>query len=540
MSTRKRIFQAAFVVMLLNVLSKILGFTREQIFAMFFGATGEIDAKVAAEKITSVIAVLSGPVSTTFLPVFASFVAKGDDEGAKRTTSSIITLSTLLVLAVALALFIPAPYVVRLMSPGFGEETLRTATMLTRVLLPAMLLPLLIAFAKSVLNTYENFAVPAFAPSIQNMILIATAALFGPVMGVKSLAIGFPSAYIAALALHVPAWRRSPSWPSFSVHLDESTKKVLLMAVPIVLGSVFTQVYMLTNLRLASRLAEGSVAALSFADRLRQFPLGFFAMAVTTVIFPTLSGMWSKGDREGFKSTAVNGIRFVEFVCIPAAVGLMVLAKPIVRLVFERGAFVPEHTAAVASALTAYSPALAGMAALSVISFVFYASQETRVPVALAVGTALLNVALDVILVGPLGHVGLALANSVSQTVGALVGVYLLNRLLRDLPLRSLSNSLIKVLVSSAVMGAAAFELSRYSGFHGGTGNVLRDLLTGGIVMGAAVLVYGITAVLLKAEETQMLIGLTRTRLAPRLFRYRKDRANGAKEVSQEREERQR
>ena len=339
------------------------------------------------------------------------------------------------------------------------------------------------------------------------MILIATAALFGPVMGVKSLAIGFPSAYIAALP--VRACVEALSFLAFVLRpLDESAKKVLLMAAPIVLGSVFTQVYMLTNL-LASRLAEGSVAALSFADRLRQFPLGFFAMAVTTVIFPTLSGMWSKGDREGFKSTAVNGIRFVEFVCIPAAVGLMVLAKPIVRLVFERGAFVPEHTAAVASALTAYSPALAGMAALSVISFVFYASQETRVPVALAVGTALLNVALDVILVGPLGHVGLALANSVSQTVGALVGVYLLNRLLRDLPLRSLSNSLIKVLVSSAVMGAAAFELSRYSGFHGGTGNVLRDLLTGGIVMGAAVVyVHGGS---LKAEETQMLIGLTRT-----------------------------
>lgn len=513
MSTRKRIFKAAFVVMLLNILSKILGLTREQIFAMFFGATSELDAKVAAERITGIVAVFSGPVSTTFLPVLAGFAAKGDNAAAKRVTSSIITLSTLLVLVMSAVLFVPAPRIVKMMSPGFGAETLRDATLLTRVMLPVMLFPMLAAFAKSVLNTYDNFALPAFAPSLQNMVLIAAAALFGPVMGVKALALGFPLAYAVSYAVHIPAWRRSPSWPSFSLRLDADSKKVLLMAVPIVVGSVVCQAYTLVNLNLASRLPEGSVAALSLADRLRQFPLGFFAVAVTTVLFPTLSSMWAKGDKDGFRSAALNGIRFVEFICIPAAVGLMVLAEPIVRLVYQRGAFTAEHTALTAGALVAYAPSLVGMAALSVITFVFYSSQETRVPVVLSIGTALLNVVLDAILVGPMGHVGLALAHSIAQTVGAFAGLYLLKRLLSDMPFRSLGISQVKVLASSAIMGVAALALSKYLGFQKGTGGTVRDMLSGGIVMVAAAAVYAVAACLMRSEETAMLLGLARNRL---------------------------
>ncbi len=524
MSTGRRVFEATFVVMLLNVLSKILGLTREQIFAMFFGATGQLDAKVAAEKITAMITVLSGPVSTTFLPVLASYAAKEDKEGAKRVTSSMVTLAVILVLVMAALVIIPAPHVVRMMSPGFSEDTLASATLLTRVLLPVMLFPLLTAFAKSVLNTYGNFGIPAFAPSLQNMVIIAAAALLGPVMGVKALAIGFPLAYVAAFALHIPAWKRSPAWPSFSVSWDESTKKALLMAVPIILGSVFAQLYALVNLNLASRLPEGSVAALSLADRLRQFPLGFFAVAVTTVLFPTLSGMWAKGDRDGFRTTTVNGIRFVEFVCIPAAIGLMVLATPIVRLVYERGAFTPEHTALTAQALMAYAPAIAGMAAQSVITFVFYSSQETRVPVALSVGTALLNVTLDALLVGPLGLVGLALANSISATAAALVGLYLLKRMLSGLPLRLLAVSVLKVVLASAVMGASALFVSRYAGFTAGTGSLLRDALAGGVAIAAAGVTYLVASVLLRCEETKMVFGLVKSRLGTRFRRGRSSR----------------
>jgi len=523
LSTGRRVLEATFVVMVLNILSKILGLTREQIFAMFFGATGQLDAKVAAEKITSVITVLSGPVSTTFLPVLSAYVAKGDSDGAKRVTSSIITFSTLLVLGMAALVIGPAPYIVRLLSPGFGEDALRNATLLTRVLLPFMLFPLLSAFGKSVLNTYDNFGIPAFAPSLQNMVIIAAAALFGPVMGVRSLAIGFPLAYLAAFMIHIPAWRRSPAWPSLSLRWDESTKKVLLMAVPIVMGSIVNQLYLLANLNLASRLPEGSVSALNLADRLRQFPLGFFAVAVTTVLFPALSAMWAKEDKEGFRTQTVNGIRFVEFVCIPAAVGLMVLAGPIVRLVYERGAFTPEHTSLVAAALIAYAPGIAGMAAQSVVTFVFYSSQETRVPVALSTATALLNIALDALLVGPFGMVGLALANSIALTFGALAGLYLLKQKLSGLPLRVLAVSVLKVLACSAVMGLGAVAISNYTGFTRGTGSLLRDALVGGASIGAAGVIYVLSSVVLRCDETGIIFGALKSRLGKRFSRGRQE-----------------
>lgn len=513
MSNGRKVFEATFVVMVLSILSKVLGFAREQIFAMFFGATGELDAKVAAEKITAAITVLSGPVSTTFLPVLSACVAREDREGARRVTSSIVTLSAFLILVMAALVIVPAPHVVRLFSPGFGEETLRSAVFLTRVLLPFMLFPLLSALGKSVLNTYGNFGIPAFAPSLQNMVIIAAAALFGPVFGIKSLAIGFPLAYVAAFLIHVPAWKKSPAWPSFSFHWDENTRKVLLMSVPIIMGSVFAQVYALANLNLASRLPEGSVAALSFADRLRQFPLGFFAVAVTTVLFPALSGMWAREDKEGFSVQAANGIRFVEFVCIPSAAGLMALAGPIVRLVYERGAFTPEHTALTAAALVPFAPGIAAMAAQSVITYAFYSSQETRVPVALSVGTALLNIALDMLLIGPLGLVGLALSNSVAVTAGALAGLYLLKRRLPSLPLRILGVSLLKAVLASAAMAVAARLIAWYTGFAAGTGSLFGDVLAGGVSIAGAAVIYVVVSMVLRSEEVAMVFRAIRSRL---------------------------
>ncbi len=192
-------------------------------------------------------------------------------------------------------------------------------------------------------------------------------------------------------------------------------------------------------------LPEGSIAALKFADRLRQVPLGLFVAAVVTVVYPNLSGMWAKKDTAGFKETAIMGLRYVEFICIPAALGLMVLARPIVRLVFEHGAFTAGATSVTASALVAYSPALISMAATQVIFVAFYSSQDTRTPVLLAAGTAVANILLDVLLVRFLGHVGLAVANSLAATLGALAGLYALNRLSR-LPLMSLRR-LAKILV---------------------------------------------------------------------------------------------
>ena len=510
MSSKKRIAQAAFVVFLLNVVAKFGGFFRTLIVAMFFGATGSTDADGIAVALTGSVTILSGPISTAFLPVLASHVAKGDDEGARRVTSSVMTVSALLVLGLSLAAAVFAPVLVRLVGSGLSQDAFNNSVMLTRVYFPAMVLPLLAAYAKFVLNAHDEFNIPAMSVTLQNLTTIAVIALLAPVFGVAALAIGFVLSNSAALFVQLLAWRKRAAFPSPSLRMDESTRSVFKLALPLVLSSIFAQVYVLVDRNLASRLAEGSVAVLTYAERLRQVPLGLFVAAVTTVIYPSLSAMWAKDDKASFRDTAIMGLRYVEFICIPAAVGLMVLAEPIVRLAYQRMAFTPEATVATANVLIAYAPALVAVAASQVITFAFYSAHETRVPVALGIGISLFNTGLDLVLVKMFGLIGLGVANSVAAAVGVLVGLYLLSRFIGELPVAALGKSLVKIVAASAAMGLTALGLARVTGFAAGTGSFFRDVVAAGITVGAAGAVFASVAFILKCEEITMFVGLAK------------------------------
>lgn len=513
MSSKKRIAQAAFFVFLLNTIAKFGGFFRTLIVAMFFGATGATDAEGIATTLAGSVTILSGPIATAFLPVLTAHLAKEDVEGARRVTSSVITVSVLLAFSLAAVAVAFAPSLVGLVGSGLTAEAFDSAVMLTRVYFPAMVLPLLAIYAKFVLNAHDEFNVPALTATVQNLVIIAVIAALAPTLGVFALALGFVISNGVGLMMQVLAWRKRAPLPRFSLRMDGSVRSVFSLAWPLMVSSVFGQAYVFIDRNLASRLAEGSVAVLGYADKLRQIPLGLFVAAVTTVIYPSLSSMWAKEDRASFKDTAIMGLRYVEFICIPAAVGLMVLAKPIVRLAYERMAFTSEATAATAGVLMAYAPALIAMAASQVTTYVFYSAQETRVPVALAIGVSLLNAALDFVLVGLFGLPGLGVANSVAATVGALSGLYLLSRFIGGLPVQGLAKSLAKILAASAAMGAAALVLSNATGFAHGTSSFLTDVLAAGITVGVAGLVFAALAFVLKCEEMTMFVGLAKDKL---------------------------
>ena len=510
LSSKKRIAQAAFIVFLLNTIAKFGGFFRTLIIAMFFGATGSTDAEGIAATLAGSVTILSGPIATAFLPVLTSHLAKGDEDGARQVTSSVITVSMLVAFSLAAVAVAFAPSLVGLVGSGLSAGAFDSAVMLTRVYFPAMALPLLAIYAKFVLNAHDEFNVPAMSATVQNLTTIAVIAVLAPTFGVFALAIGFVLSNGVGLMVQMLAWRKRAPLPRFSLRMGDSSRSVFRLAWPLMLSSVFAQAYVFIDRNLASRLAEGSVAVLGYAERLRQIPLGLFVAAVVTVIYPSLSAMWAKEDRASFKDTAIMGLRYVEFICIPAAVGLMVLAQPIVRLAYERMAFTSEATASTAGVLIAYAPALIATAASQVIIYAFYSAHETRVPVALGIGISLLNAALDFVLVGMLGLVGLGVANSVAATVGALAGLYLLSRFIGGLPVVGLGKSLAKILVASAAMGAVAWTLSRATGFATGTGSFLTDVLAAGVTVGIAGLVFAVLAYVLKCEEMTMFIGLVK------------------------------
>lgn len=514
--TKKRIAQATFIVVFLSVLSKIAGFAREQLIAFFFGATGQTDAYMVANTIsTLVVGMISGPLSTAFLPLFAGRAAQGDDEGALRFASTVVSITSLIVLGISVLAIFPAPALVRLVAPGFSGERFQTTVTLTRMFLPVMVFPLLSAFSKAILNTYDEFATSALAPVLQNLVIITVISVFAPAMGIMALAIGVVLGYFAAFASQLPALRAKRGLPGFSVKLDDNIGELLKLAGPLMIGTLFSQLYTFVDKYLASGLEEGSIAVLGYADRIRQLPLGLFVTAVVTVLLPALSRMWANKDDKGFRETILLGLRYVEFICIPSAVGLFIMSRPLVRLTLERGVFSGEATSMTASALRAYSPALVAMAATQVVVASFYSSRETRIPVGLSVVTALFNTVLDVVLVRYMGHTGLALANSIAHSAGALVGLYLLNRLIR-LPFRELGRSLSKILVASGAMGLSAFGLARWVGFFGPAASFKTDLLRAAVVLGGAALTYLAVAAALKCEELSMVSDLVKSRVKER------------------------
>ncbi|QUL98065.1 MAG: murein biosynthesis integral membrane protein MurJ [Candidatus Fermentithermobacillus carboniphilus] len=526
--SKKGMAQATAVVALLMVLSKIVGFLRDQLIAMFFGATGLTDAYMVSTLISGFVgAMLSGPISTAFLPVFAADLAKGDQIGARRVASSVFTISAGAVLLVSLAAIPFSSRLVTLVAPGLSGSDYEIAVRMTQVFFPAMVLPLLTALVKCVLNSFKEFTVPGVSPFIQNLVIVATVALLAPVTGITSLTVGTVLGYAGALLVQVPSLRKTGLLPGLSLELNEGTLKVLKLAIPLVAQALFGQLYQMVDKNLASKFPEGSIAALGFADRLRQLPVGLFVTAVTTVVYPALSEMWARKDRERLSETVLMGLRYAEFVCVPSMVGFLVLAEPITRLVYQRGAFTGEATALTASVLAAYAPAIIGMAASQVIVIAFYSSQKTWIPVLLGTGTAIINIGLDLVLVRFLGLVGLALANSLASVSGAILSLYVFSRCIARLPLWDLAASMLKIASASGIMGIFAFLAAEFLGFTRGFGSFGKDALTGALVIGSSVLVYLGAAALLKCQEIELVTNLVRERFA-RIGRKSSESEKGA------------
>lgn len=512
--SKKSMARATVIVAVLGVLSKIMGFMREQLVAWFFGATGLTDAYVVALAIPTLLTgLISNPVCTAFLPVFASYVAQDDHEGASRIASSVTTLSVGTFLLVGIASIPFAPALVRIYAPGFSGSVFDSAVSLTRLFFPGFALPLLAGLFKSMLNTYKQFSIPGVAPLVQNLFIVVLVTLLAPTFGIRGLAIATIVGYLAHVCVQWPSIRKLELDYGLSLEINKGTKQVMNLALPLTVGGLATQLYTLVDKNLASRLPSGSIAVLNWADRMRSLPTELFVAAVITVIYPSLSEMWARKDRTGMGDTLIMGTRYALFVCIPSAIGLAVLATPITRIVFERGAFAQTATLLTANALSVYSFGIMALAISRLVSVAFYSSQNTWYPVLLALGTSCLNIVFDLILVGPLGHLGLALANVLASWVGAILGLKLYTDHISQISYKELVQSGSKIVASASVMGVWAGWLAKYTGFLNGTGNFKKDLLMAIIVIGSSALLYLGGAFALKCEEIVLVTNLVRQKL---------------------------
>lgn len=515
MKENELVTRAAGIVGIFTFLSRIMGLTRDILIASFFGAGMVADAFFVAFRIPNLFRRLfaEGSFSVSFIPVFTEYLQKRSKHEAIYLAQTVLTALTIILIFFTIIGIVFSPFLIKIIAPGFGGigEKHNLAVFLTRIMFPYIFLVSLLSLFSGVLNSLKHFSAPAAAPIFLNLSMIATLIFLTPHMKIPSagLAIGVIGGGILQLALQIPFLiHKGMSFaPRWSLR-HPALRKIMMLMIPTIFGSAIYQVNQLVGTLLASFLEEGSISYLYYADRLVQFPLGIFAIAISTAVLPSLSREASDGDIVMLKDTLSHALRLTMFITIPAMVGLIVLRQPIVKLLFERGAFNSFSTIMTAKALLYYSLGLWSFAGLRIFVSAFYSLQDTKTPAKVAAIAMISNIIFSLILMGPLKHGGLALALSLASTVQLFILIFLLRKRLGGMRERVVVGSMVRSLISSMVMAAFIFFIySKVVAYHF-TQNTLWLTIGLSSTIVSGVIIYFVSAKLVGSEEIAYIKGV--------------------------------
>lgn len=461
------LLRSSAVVSVMTMLSRVLGLVRDIVIAGYFGSSPAADAFFIAFKIPNFLRRLfaEGAFAQAFVPVLSEYRQQRSLAEVKQLVDRTAGQFGLILTAITALGVVLSPYLIMLFAPGFHDDPakLQLAGELLRITFPYLMLISLTAFCGGILNSYGRFAVPAVTPVLLNLSMIGATLLLTPFFEqpIMALAWGVFIAGIAQLAFQLPfLWQLRLLPRPRLVRKDEGVRRILLLMLPALFGVGVSQINLLLDTVLASFLVTGSVSWLYYADRLSELPLGAFGIAVGTVILPALSRQHASEDPQAFSSTLDWALRMVLLVGVPAALALGILAEPLIATLFYYGEMSAHDVRQAASALQAYSLGVLTFMLIKVLAPGFFARQDMRTPVRIAVICMVANMVMNLMLVWPLQHVGLALATSLSSMLntGLLLwglhtaGVY---RAAPGWPL-----FLLRLLVACALMVAVVLSLN--------------------------------------------------------------------------------
>jgi putative peptidoglycan lipid II flippase len=469
-----------------TMLSRILGLVRDQVMAAMFGAGFASDAFNTAFRVPNLLRDLfaEGAMSAAFIPTFTEYDQKQGAEAAWALGRQLMATLLTVLLGLCVLGWLFAPQFVDLLAAGFGRYPgkLELTATLFRIMLPFLPIVAVAATAMGMLNARGVFGIPALAPAMLNVGMVAFGLALIPVMRamgqppIVAMAAGVVLGALLQFGVQVPPLRRQgfhlrwelPTW-------HPGVRRVAWLMVPATIGLAATNVNILVSNNIASRLAQGSVTWLYCAFRVTQLPIGIFGIALATVAMPALSRAAVDRDLPAMRATLSAAVRLVLVLTVPAAVFLGVMREPVIALLFEHGRFTAEATRQTAAALLMYCLGLPFFASIGIFTRTFYALGDTRTPMQASLVSVALNVALNLALIGPLaglglGHRGLALAASVAAAVNLVqLSVYLRGRI-GGYEARRIASTLARVLVASLAVAAAlgaALALTRGAWHHG-------------------------------------------------------------------------
>lgn len=515
-SGRRSLALGAIILMGGFVGSRLLGLIRTMVISNQFGDGRDYQAYLAAIRLSDTLfqVLAGGAVASAFIPVFAGYLAHKDRDEAWRVASSLLTIAAVVMTPISVLLMVFSPQVMSVIAAGWDRPTQELAANLARILLFSPVIFAVSTFVTSILNSFNRFLLASLAPMMYNLSIIAGALLLAPRFGVYGLAIGAALGALLHLLVQLPglAQQRMKFRPMLDF-ASAGVREVVRLMVPRTLGLGMVQVNYLVNVFLASYLQEGSLAYLDYAWLLTMLPLGVFAMAISTAVFPTLAEHGALDKMDELRRTLVGTLRLILYLTIPSSVGLIVLGEPIIRVLLQHGNFTAEATRGTAYALGFFAIGLAGHATVEIVDRVFYALHDTRTPVTVAAIAFLVNVSFSLVLMRFLSYGGLALANAIAGLLEAGVLVTVLGRRLEGVRLEKLLFPVAVFAFWGIAQGFVAAAVADYLGAVLNTSSLLGSVLQVGLSVAAGGSVYVGLSYAMRSRELMMMVGMVAGRL---------------------------
>ncbi len=511
MSATGSLARAGLIVSSAFLVSRILGYVRVVVIANAF-RPAELDAFFAAFRIPDLIfqLVAAGALSSALIPIVSALFTTHERARAWRVVSTVINLMLIGLLVLAVVLFVLAPVVVPIITPGFEGAKLDKTIELTRIMLLSPIFLAMGAVATSVLNAGGRFAAPAVAPIVYNLAIIGGALILGPSLGVQGLALGVVLGSLGHLLVQVrPLARMGFRYTPRIDAGDTQARKALILMTPRAIGLGVTQITFIVVTALASQLGEGAVTDFNLAFALLQIPLGIIGVPLGIVVLPSLSREAAVGREPAFASLLTRALRLLVYVMVPIAVLTAVLRQPIVEILFGGGNIDQADLDLIAITLVGFVIGLTAHALIAVLARAFYARQDTATPVAAAVGAVAVNSTLAVVLVGPFGLPGIAVAIAVAAWLEALVLLAILHHRLPHFELTGLTRVSVEAVAGSAIAGlAAAVVLGAVAGALGPDAGRWLSVIEATIVSLVFGTVYAFLSVALRIPELPSIVGV--------------------------------
>jgi putative peptidoglycan lipid II flippase len=498
------------VMVMLSIVTKGLGFIRDSLIAAKFGSGVVSDTFFIALTATTMFStIITQSLNITLIPILSEINTKEGGTKKRVYTNNFLNLTLILSLILMIIGWFLAPFVIKILASGFNGEQFELAVLLMRIGLPVLVFSGIVGVFRGYLQSELRFIESAVSELPFNAVYIIFLIFLSGLFGIKGLMVASVVAVAVKILVQIPGLKKMGFRYRFVLNIkDQYVKKISLLVIPVLISLGVDDINKIVDRTLATNLEKGSVSALNYGDKLNILILGIFITAISTVLFPKLSEQANQDSFEGFKRTIINGVNIILLITIPATVGMILLAEPIVRVAFERGAFNSQATYMTSGAFLFYSIGLAGMGLKTFLIRAYYSLQDTKTPMVngfIAVG---FNIIFSLILVNFMEHEGLALATSLSALITTGLLLFGLKKKIGDIYFTPVINCAVKSLFATSIMAVVIYYIY----------NKINIILTNNFLILVLVFIIGlfiylILVIVLKVEELKWFLNLIQKKL---------------------------